>query len=181
MKRLIVKPMPQRSAVPKSCVHEALDRQVGKSEPDGDRGAAEHADEFADDEAAGDAERQRVDEAAQADAREGHAGIGEAEDGHDDEGNDLAELVLEPVERRVLEVVGPSVLHAQRDREGEPDAGKRRVDAGAIDEDPEHDAEQQVGPELQHAAPVEGEEKPEDRRRRRRDRGPKCPTSRTAR
>ena len=37
------------------------------------------------------------------------------------------------------------------------------MDAGAIDEDPEHDAEQQVGPELQHAAPVEGEEKPEDR------------------
>jgi hypothetical protein len=62
-------------------------RNLREAEPDGRDGAAEHADELPGEQAECDAQREVVGEFVGRQPGEGHAGVGEAEDGEDREGH----------------------------------------------------------------------------------------------
>ena len=93
------------------------------------------AELLADEQPEHDAERQRREQHVEGHAVQRDAGIGEAEDRHDDEGDADAERVFEPVKRRAVMIVGaifalcPADV-AERNGEREHDPGERGVDAG---------------------------------------------------
>ena len=108
MNRLIVKPMPQSSATPQHAAAGAA--PTGSSaQPSFTVASAvpKTPTSLPSDEAAGDAEGQRVDQGAGVEAGERDAGIGEAEDRDDDEGDHVRSACSSRCSGDCAALVGP--------------------------------------------------------------------------
>src|SRR5262249_9602957 len=123
--------------------------QRAEAEPDSRPNCPRNADLLAEEEPAGDAERDRLQQARPGEPLEAAAGIAEGEHRQDEEDDRRMERVLEPMRWRLS-----ARIRAKRYRETDGDARERRVDAGLEYADPEQEPDRNVDAEAGDAREV---------------------------
>src|SRR5450830_1699118 len=143
---------PEKRDAPQISAVAPVDRQVSDAAPREKEHRSENADLLAGEEADDDSEPDRRPEDARDEPRlQGHAGIHEREDRHDEIRNPRVKGAFETPK-------GRGIAPLRRKGECEEDSGHRGVDTGLRHRGPHHDADRQIGGQDPDAGPVQAEE-----------------------